>query len=169
MKLDRYVVLTVLLGGTLFYPASCKKEPQGYNAQAQFNKDTKLIQNYLSQNHLTAQQDPATEIYYHIDSPGSGISPAIGDTVSVIYTALLLNGTVVASADTAETGPLIASTTPYLYNSWSICLPFIKSGGGITIYAQSFFSLQDEGTLAVPANSVILFHVNLVAVKKAIE
>ena len=166
MKLYPYPAVALLFIGMLFFQTSCKKAPQGYNAKAQFNTDTKLIQNYLSQHNLTAQQDPATEIFFHIDSLGSGISPAINDTVSVIYSGILLNGTTVVSSDTVQTGPLIASSTPYLYNSWSICLPFIKVGGGITIYAQSFFSLQDQGTLVVPANSVLIFHVNLVAVKK---
>lgn len=160
----KHVVL--LIAGIALTATACMKNvSSSNNAQAQFNTDTKLIQDYLTGHGITAQQDSVYSIFYRIDSMGTGISPKIGDTIQVTYTGRLLNDSIFQKTDSVVTFLLNQNIIP----AWQICVPKIKSGGGITIYSQSYYGYGNAAQPGIPANSVLIFDVQLHNVKPGIH
>ncbi len=154
--------LALLLAGIALTATACMKNTSSSNSvQDQYNTDTKLIQNYLTSHGITAQQDSSTGIFYRIDSMGTGINPQLGDTIQVKYIGKLLTDSIFQKVDTAVTFILNQGLIP----AWQICIPKIKAGGGIDIYSQSYFGFGGVAQQGIPANSVLIFNVQLLNVK----
>lgn len=154
--------LALLLAGIALTATACLKSTNTSNTvQDQYNTDTKLIQDYLTSHVITAQQDSLSGIFYRIDSIGTGINPKPGDTIQVKYTGKLLTDSIFQKMDTAVTFILNQGLIP----AWQICIPKIKAGGGIDIYSQSYFGFGGVAQQGIPANSVLIFNVQLLNVR----
>jgi FKBP-type peptidyl-prolyl cis-trans isomerase FkpA len=112
---------------------------------------------------------PATKhcsgVYYVIDDAGTGTAPNACSTVSVTYRGALTNGSVF---DEQSVPVLFQLTT--LITSWRNTLPLIKSGGKIRLYIPPSLGYgskdvkDNSGNVVIPANSILIFNINLVAV-----
>lgn len=153
--------LALLLAGIALTATACLKSTNTSNSvQEQYNTDTKLIQDYLTNHAITAQQD-SSGIFYKIDSMGTGINPKLGDTIQVKYIGKLLTDSIFQKVDTAITFILSQGLIP----AWQICIPKINAGGGIDIYSQSYFGFGGVAQQGIPANSVLIFNVQLLNVR----
>ena len=123
--------------------------------------DDQLIQNYLSTNKLTATKDPSG-LYYIMTTTGTGVSPTLTSTVEVKYTGYLLNGTVFDKTATDKTFTYALSG---LIKGWQIGIPYMKKGGKATFFVPSALGYGDVATGPIPANSVLIFDIELVDVK----
>lgn len=142
-----------LLLGLLFIGfSSCKKS---FNAPAQAAIDNTIIQNYLSNTHITATKDPSG-LYYEVINPGSGASPTASSTITVTYTGSLLNGEVFAPTST------ITAALNTLIQGWQIGVPHIAAGGTILLIVPSALGYGNNSSIGnIPANSVLLFTITL--------
>ena len=122
----------------------------------QLKKDIAKIEKYLADNNLVAQST-ASGLHYIIHEEGTGDNPAYEAFVDVIYTGMLLNGTVF---DSGRNTFVLAE----LVLAWQEGIPLIKKGGSITLYVPSKLGYGDTKSGIIPANSVLIFDIELLNV-----
>lgn len=136
----------------LLFLASC-------DTQTQMEKDTQLIQNYLSTHGLEATQD-ASGLFYIEQVPGTGLfRPTTEDTVVVKYTGYLLNG---VYFDKTEDGSTDTFALSKLVEGWQIGVPMMTRGAVNKLLIPSELGYGSTEKGIIPANSVIIFDIELV-------
>jgi FKBP-type peptidyl-prolyl cis-trans isomerase FkpA len=101
--------------------------------------------------------------YYEIIIAGTGtVAPTTCSTVSVKYTGYLTNNYKFTSAAEENTGA--AFVLGGLIAGWQLGLPLITSGGTINLYLPPSLGYGASANGAIPANSILLFTIKLVAV-----
>ena len=153
-----FVVLcsVVLLG-------SCSKKNDdvcNYDACAMAAPASEVAQleAYLSSATITATKH-CSGMYYTIDAPGSGNTATICSVVSVKYKGQLTNGTVFDQ----KTSP-VAFELSGLIEAWRKGIPMIKPGGKIKLYCPPSLAYGNQANGTIPANSILIFEVELVGV-----
>ena len=127
--------------------------------------EVQAVQNYLTANSITAVQH-CSGMFYKIDALGTGKTPTICSTISVRYTGKLSNGTVFDQ----QSAPVAYSLTN-LIAGWKNSLPLINVGGSIHLYIPPSLGYLNmdvrdaNGTVVVPANSILIFDIDLTAVQ----
>lgn len=144
----RSVFIFVLL---LLVVGACKKDE---DKQAEI--DDEIIRTYLSNNDLEATKH-SSGLYYKITKEGSGYHPTLGYTVRVIYKGWLTDGTVFDEV----TSPLDISLSSVI-TGWQIGVPMLKPGGKGIFYIPSGLAYGDSSPGGIPANSVLIFNIELV-------
>jgi FKBP-type peptidyl-prolyl cis-trans isomerase FkpA len=106
-------------------------------------------------------------LFYEIVNPGSGTAvPAVCSNITVKYTGTLTTG---AKFDENLTG--FSSVLGSLILGWQKGVPLIKSSGTIILYLPPSlgYGAQDikdnSGVVVIPANSILVFNVQLIAVQ----
>lgn len=159
MKLLPLVFLSVLF----LFSCSKKSDKCNYNPceiVAPASEITQL-ETYLASASITATKH-CSGMYYTIVDPGSGAVPTICSTVSVKYKGQLTNGTIFDQTTTPVSFQLGG-----LIESWKKGIPLIKSGGTIRIYCPPSLgygnnAIKDgSGNVVIPANSILIFEVEL--------
>lgn len=100
---------------------------------------------------------------YEILKPGAGPSPKSNQTVKVLYTGRLINGRIF---DSTEVGPLDVDLDKVI-RGWSEGIQKIGKGGRIKLYIPPALGYGDEDTSGIPANSTLIFDVELLDIKNA--
>lgn len=113
---------------------------------------------YLEENNIQAARD-SSGMYYQIDEPGSGGSPAPDATVEVRYRGFLPDGTVFDESPNNDTTSFVLAN---LIEGWQIGIPLLQRGGSGTFYLPADLGYGASGTTGIPANSVIIFEIELV-------
>ena len=126
---------------------------------SQAEKDQVLIEEYLADNNITAE-DHESGLYYRIDNTGSGPMPTISDEVEVRYKGYLLDGTVF---DQTQGNATIEFPLSNLIPAWQIGIPLISSGGSIMLFCPSSLAYGNRRVGDIPANSVLIFEIDLVS------
>ena len=139
----------------LIIAASCKEEEQVDYGPI----DKKIIEDYLNTNNLTAQST-ASGLYYIIQTPGGANHPEVKSSVLVNYTGYLTDGTVFDSS--YPTGKPYASPLKSLVAGWQEGLPMIGTGGKIQLFIPSELGYGSAAKSLIPANSVLIFDIELV-------
>jgi len=122
--------------------------------------DDDKIQAYLKANpSIVATKDPSG-LYYQVLNSGSGVAPTVKSTITVAYTGKLLDGT---QFDSSANFTYALSN---LIKGWQIGIPFIKPGGRILLLIPSAlgYGTSAQGS-TIPANSVLIFTIDLFAVQ----
>jgi FKBP-type peptidyl-prolyl cis-trans isomerase len=99
---------------------------------------------------------------YEIVKPGVGDFPKPTDTVKVIYTGTLVNGT---KFDSNVGGDPVEFTLDRVIPGWSEGIQKINKGGKIKLYVPAALAYGDEGNQAIPPSSALVFEVELVDFK----
>ena len=130
--------------------------------------DDALIQKYLTDNKITTAQKQASGLYYVPITTNASLPLATkGQTVSVLYTGKLLDGTVFDASS-------LHNNTPYAFilgngqaiPGWDEGIALMHKGdkGQLLIPSALGYGPAGSGT-AIPPNSVLRFDVELVDVK----
>ncbi|GAB3915082.1 hypothetical protein GCM10028803_61410 [Larkinella knui] len=131
--------------------------------------DEKTIADFVAKNKLAGQKT-ASGLYYVITQPGTGASPSSGDVVKVKYTGKLMNGKVFDSSDKnpqTQGGIDFPLGQGAVIPGWEEGVRQLKKGGKGTLIIPSSLAYGVEGAPgAIPPNSVIMFDVELVDIKK---
>lgn len=104
-------------------------------------------------------------LQYIIEEEGTGIAPAATDTVEVNYEGRLLDGTVFDSS--YERGESIKFPLNGVIKGWGEGLTYVKEGGKIRLFIPSSLAYGERGTGPIPANSTLIFDVELIKVFKS--
>ena len=136
-----------------------QKELQGKLSSLQEKNKTFLTENAKKAGVKTT----ASGLQYEIIKQGTGKQATANSTVKVNYEGKLVDGTVFDSSyargEPAEF-PL-AGTIP----GWIEGIPLLKEGGSIMLYVPAKLAYGEQGNQAIPPNSVLIFKVDLLAVK----
>lgn len=106
-------------------------------------------------------------LQYKIETEGTGIAPAMTDTVEVNYEVRLIDGTVFDSS--YERGESTKFPLDRVIKGWGEGLTYIKEGGKIQLYIPSDLAYGSRGTGPIPGNSTLIFDVELIKVYKHVE
>ena len=104
-------------------------------------------------------------LQYIIEEEGTGIAPAATDTVEVNYEGRLLDGTVFDSS--YERGESIKFPLNGVIKGWGEGLTYVKEGGKIRLLIPSSLAYGERATGPIPANSTLIFDVELIKVFKS--
>lgn len=166
--------LIALFLGASFVMISCKKNNNNscpytlLNATAPSAEVAALRDSLYAHNIHTFSSDPSG-LFYEIINPGSGdAATAPCSQVTVSYTGMLLDSTIVDSTAAGETttfdlGQVIAG--------WQTAIPLISTGGEIMVYISPSLGYgsqvirDSQGNVVIPANSDLIFDIKVVAIK----
>lgn len=104
-------------------------------------------------------------ILYKIEKQGEGLAPKPEDTVKVHYTGKLIDGTVFDSSN--ERGQPIEFKLNQLIPGWVEGIQLIKKGGKIQLVLPPELAYGDQGAGEIPANSTLIFDIELLDVTPA--
>ncbi len=129
--------------------------------------DDKLIQEYIAKNKLQATKTPSG-LYYVITQKGVGNNATPGKKVTMNYTGKTLDGKVFDS----NTDPAFNHVQPFIFplgqgqviRGWDEGVQLLKMGSKATFLIPSGLAYGANGTGPIPANAVLLFDVELVAI-----
>lgn len=144
-------------------------------AAKQAVKDDKTLQAYFAKNKITPLKT-ASGLYYTIKEEGNGDKAAANDSVSMNYTGRLLDGTKFDSnEDTAfhhvQALEFVLGRGAVI-RGWDEGIALLKQGTKATFYIPSGLAYGQQARpggsanpKGIPANSILLFDVQLVKVK----
>lgn len=147
------------------------KKTQAADMEKQKGIDAKVIENYIAKNGMTGKaQKTESGVYYVVTQPGSGPMPQKGDVVQVHYTGKLLDGKVF---DSSRTNPQ-AGGKPAQFQlgvgmvipGWEEGVSKLHKGEKATLIIPSTLAYGPRGNQAIPANSVLLFDIELMDIQK---
>jgi len=131
--------------------ASCSKDVTDYGPA-----DKKTIEDYLLANNLTAQST-SSGLYYIIEKTGGANHPDINSVVVASYKGYLTDGTVFDESTAPTTFALNA-----VIKGWQEGLQLIGVKGKIKLLIPSALGYGSTAKTNIPANSVLIFDVELV-------
>ncbi|MEP2771218.1 MAG: FKBP-type peptidyl-prolyl cis-trans isomerase [Fulvivirga sp.] len=140
---------------------TCGLTPNLSVNQTQLDKDIEAIDNYLSDNNITAEVHDSG-LRYVIDSFGNGVQPNLCNAVSVNYKgSLISDGSVFDESNNPVTFPL-----SNLITGWQIGIPLVNAGGSITLFIPSVYGYGQAGAgNNVPPNANLIFEIDLLQVQ----
>jgi len=105
-------------------------------------------------------------IQYKIIKEGTGASPVVTDTVTVHYKGTLLDGTVFDSS--IDRGEPVTFPLNQVIKGWTEGMQKCKLGGKIQLFIPSELAYGDKATGPIPANSALIFEVELLKIAAAV-
>ncbi|WKK76415.2 FKBP-type peptidyl-prolyl cis-trans isomerase [Marivirga salinae] len=147
-------------------------------AEEQKGIDDELIKDFLSENNIEAEKTESG-LYYMITKGTSGEKPEAGDTVKVNYVGKLMDGTVFDTSyeDVAKEAGVYNEQREYapieipigkgrVIRGWDEGIMLLNEGSEATLYIPSGLAYGPRAAgAAIPANSTLIFDVELVEVK----
>jgi FKBP-type peptidyl-prolyl cis-trans isomerase FkpA len=128
--------------------------------QRVLGEDTKNINQYLSDNKATAQQD-TSGLQYIIHSNGGGKKPSIDDCVEVKYTGKFLK-----TGEIFDKSEKISFPLNGVIAGWKLGIPMLGKGDSGTFYIPSKLAYGPQGYPgAIPPDAILIFNVTLLDVK----
>jgi len=156
--LKGYQSVLLILTAAIFLMGTCDTDKE--KAEEQARVDEQIILDYLAGHELIAEKH-SSGLYYSITVEGYGEQPASSSTVSVFYKGYLTTGEVF---DQTSAEP---ATFPIrdVIKGWQIGIPLLKEGGAGIFYLPSALAYGTNAVGSIPANSVLIFEVELMAVQ----
>lgn len=143
-----------------------------YTGAKQKAADDKIIAEYAKTNKLNTTTTPEG-VYVAVSQQGAGEKPQAGDTVVVHYTGKLINGTVFdSSLDTtlrpgAKIEPIrFPLGRGFVIKGWDAGIAALNKGSKATLLIPSTLGYGLQASGPIPANSVLVFDVQLVDIVK---
>ena len=133
--------------------ASCDTDTTDYGPI-----DKKIIEDYLADSNLTAQST-ASGLYYIIEKTGGANHPNINSVVVANYKGYLTDGTVF---DESKTGSPATFALKTVIPGWQEGLQLIGVKGKIKLLIPSALGYGSTAKTNIPANSVLIFDIELV-------
>ncbi|WPO79100.1 FKBP-type peptidyl-prolyl cis-trans isomerase [Flavobacterium sp. KACC 22761] len=130
--------------------------PKDYSAE-----NDKEITDYLTKNNLTATKS-STGLYYIINEPGTGAQPTAASKVTVAYKGYFTNGNVFDQSNASG----ITFSLSEVIKGWTEGITYFKEGGSGILLIPSNLAYGSYARPGIPAGSVLLFDVKLIAVSK---
>lgn len=176
--------LSLIVLAILGFFSSCVSDSE--NDQVIFQKNLEEIEKYIAENNIPSVKefiDPATGIrIFWQESSASGNIPVVGDTLKVDYVGKLLNNFVfdtsvdsVARANnmlnpnrTYEPFQMILGVTSLIIG-FEFAISKMDEGDIATVIFPSLYGYGSQPQNDIPANSPLVFQINLVEVERKDE
>lgn len=151
------VIFFFIFGGMSFFATPASNE----EANVEFN-------NQATTTATTMPTAPVTELMMKDDVVGTGATATAGDKVTVQYVGMLTNGTVFdASANHGSDGFTFDLGAGQVIKGWDQGVAGMKEGGKRTLIIPAALAYGSQSPApSIPANSDLVFQVELVKVQK---
>ena len=150
------------LGITLLFSA-CSKDDDKCEYDQCANKapqsEIQAVANHIAAKNITAVQH-CSGVFYTIENAGTGKNPTPCSNVSVKYKGYLTNDVVFDQAIEP-----VDFSLGRIITGWRNVLPLLKAGGRIVMYIPPSLGYGSQPYQQIPANSILVFEVDLVAVQ----
>jgi FKBP-type peptidyl-prolyl cis-trans isomerase FkpA len=147
---------TLFLAVFGLFVAACKKDD--LSPEEQLAKDKAALRAYIAEKGLTVDST-ASGMYYVITVPGSGANPTVNSVVTVGYRGYFLDGDVF---DQTTSGSPATFALAGLIPGWQEGIPLMKRTGRATLLLPSVLGYGTRGSGSIPANTPIIFDIELV-------
>lgn len=144
------------------YIRSYMMEKQQKEAVENLAKSTKFIQE-ISKKEGIHKLDSA-DIYYEVITAGTGAKPTLEDEVEVHYTGTLMDGTKFDSS--VDRGEPARFPLTHVIKGWTLTLQEMPVGSKWKVYIPSEFGYGPSGSRVIPANSALVFEIELLQIIK---
>ena len=142
-----YSLILAICG--IFIFSGCKK-----------TETQETLEAYITRAGITDAIKDSRGFYYKIVTEGTGVNPTVNSKVTIYYKGTLTNGSIFD-----QTGAAPATfNLNQLILGWQYGLPLIKPGGKIILYLPPSLGYGSSPAGSIPANSVLIFEVQLVSV-----
>ncbi len=145
--------------GMVLFSLSCGKTADSGCTPATVASENSVMVAYCTANSINYTTHPSG-ILYEIVSAGTGTTPTLTSTVSVLYTLKSMAGVTIQSTANPYTNSLSS-----LIDGWKIGIPLIRAGGKIKLIIPSSLAYSCVGSQSIPPNSPLFFEIILVAVQ----
>ncbi|MDO7138550.1 FKBP-type peptidyl-prolyl cis-trans isomerase [Algibacter lectus] len=151
---------TFLIAFALILFTSCGNDDTSNNTFKDYTEENDAeILAYIAENELSAQKTDSG-LYYVIDNQGTGVQPTSSDNVTVAYKGYFTNGTVFDASD--EDG--ISFNLNQVIPGWTEGITYFNEGGSGILLIPSHLGYGSFNYNGIPAGSVLIFDVTLIAV-----
>jgi FKBP-type peptidyl-prolyl cis-trans isomerase FkpA len=150
------LVFSLLFAGCSKDDNECKYDICGIVAP---DAEIAAVQTHITSNGIIAERH-CSGVFYTIENPGTGKNPTPCSNIYIKYKGYLTNGTVFDQA----VNP-VAFGLGSLINGWRSVLPSLKAGGRIVLYIPPTLGYGNRASSAIPANSIIIFEIDLLDVE----
>lgn len=129
----------------------------------QLETDIAIIETYLADHGLTAEQS-SSGLFYSILDPGSGIAyPTSGSYVTVAYSGYLPDGTVFDERSVSSPASFYLSQ---VIKGWQEGIPKFRKGGKGRLFIPSGLAYGNQSPAPViPPNAVLIFDIQLINIQ----
>lgn len=135
-------------------------------------KEEKELQAYFTKNNITPLKTPLGT-YYTINEMGEGEIPQNGDTVVMNYTGKLMNGTKFDSNEDTSFHHVAPFEFPLgqgrVIKGWDETIALLHQNSKATLYIPSRHAYGANARPNIPANSILVFDVQLNNIKPKTE
>lgn len=129
-----------------------------------FSKETKDINQYLTDSKITALQD-TSGLQFIIHSNSGGAKPSPDDCVEVKYTGKFLK-----TGEVFDKNEKIAFPLNGVITGWKLGIPMLGKGDSGTFYIPSKLAYGPQGYPgAIPKDAILIFNVTLLDVKNEFD
>lgn len=165
MRKNSFYVFVISL---VFVLSSCLKEKCPYtesNVKAP-DSEVQKVEQYLESKGITALKDQSG-LYYIVEAAGTGKAPDVCSVISVNYTGTFTNDQVF---DKTTSSP-VKFQLGGLILGWQKGLKYIQPGGRIKLFVPPSLGYgsqdqkDDNGNVVIPANSILIFSLELIDVQ----
>jgi FKBP-type peptidyl-prolyl cis-trans isomerase FkpA len=143
---------------------NCTYDPCSLVAPA---AEVTALETYLFGAGITNATKHCSGMYYRIDTPGTGKTPAACSQVVVKYKGQFTNGT---TFDSNATG-FVINLASNIIEGWKKGVPLIKEGGKIILYIPPSLAYGATGVtntitgaVVIPPNATLVFEIELITV-----
>jgi len=170
-KLNSLLKAFVIILLAIFVVSGCKKPKDPY-ADYTPEREAAMIKDWLS-TMVTNKKDidtTSTGLYYIVITKGTGETVKTGNTVTVKYTGMFLDGTVFDASSLHGDGTFTyihKDTNPNnrLIQGWEEGIEVLQKGGSAVFLIPSAKAYGIYGSQSIPPNTPLLFIIEVVDIK----
>lgn len=145
--------------------SACKKT-KFYEYDKWLKHDDAIIDQYLADSGITNVIKSTTGLRIVIHNKGFGSFPVPGQSVRINYEGRLLDGTVFDSSYDNQTAYQFVIGGGYVITGMDEGIQYIQERGSATIYVPSPLAYRDRVYGNIPANSILVFDLELLSIQK---
>jgi FKBP-type peptidyl-prolyl cis-trans isomerase FkpA len=162
---NRIIRKSALLFAGLFLLFTSCFDSDEIDFDAQLASDLATIDKYLTDNGITALQDPDNQIRYVIHEEGTGITPVLTNCIRATYEGRTLDTDKKFTSGFNYAFPLAGD----VIEGWKIGVPLLQAGDSVSFYIPSVLAYGPSGIPeeGIDPNVNVVFHFELKYVGKA--
>ena len=163
-------LLLILFGIAVFLQGCMKSDVETYDAYKYIQEDVKTIQDYLAANNIDAEMDSSSGVFYKVHKSEDGYRTIRGVEIETLYQGFTLDGEeFINKFDGSPVTVTLGDEATYpvtLTAGLSIALTILREGDSATVYSPSPYGFRDGTYQNVPPNSILIYNVKFVDIKK---
>lgn len=161
-KLNTYLKVSAAVMFILVFVFGCKKTEETYSSE----KEATMIKEWLDTNVISNDIDTtSTGLYYIVGKQGTGAAVQEGDTVTVKYIGMFLNGAVFDSSSSFTY--VHKATNQRMIQGWEEGIEVLNKGSRATFLIPSAKGYGAYGSQdgSIPPNTPLIFTIEVVDIK----